>query len=315
MTRQLALRCHKANSLINMKTQELTNVVKVWNDYLIHQRKYSEHTAKAYISDLNMFFHFLTTHRGEVISLEMLSGLEVRDFRAWLSSRLTTNHKITSNARAISVLKSFYRYVFKTCGVENTEIFLLKLPKKPRALPKALSIEQMLYMIENIGSANDWLAARDKAMLMLLYGAGLRVSEAVSILKSQIAESLFIKGKGAKERLIPLLPSVRDAIEEYLKVCPYDGKEVFFEKSGNVLRDSTVRKILRDFRRSNNLPEYATPHALRHSFASHLLGGGADLRVIQELLGHESVSTTQIYTKIDSKNIIESYKKYHPKAS
>ncbi|MFI4984276.1 MAG: tyrosine recombinase XerC [Rickettsiales bacterium] len=297
-----------------MNTPELNTIINSWQDYLIHRRKYSAHTAKAYSSDINMFLTFLATHQGEVASVEALAKLELQDIRAWLSERLNTNHKISSNARAVSVLKSFYRYLFKVKGVENQEIFQLRLPRKPKPLPKALSVEQMLYMIENIKSSNDWLTARDKAVLMLLYGGGLRISEAVALNRKQIAENLMIKGKGAKERLIPVLPSVRAAIEEYTKLCPYSDAGLFYEKSGKPLRDSTVRKIMREFRRANNLPEHATPHALRHSFASHLLGNGVDLRIIQELLGHESVSTTQIYTKIDGKSIVESYKKYHPKA-
>lgn len=298
-----------------MQDSEVTKIIKSWHDFLIHQRKYSAHTAKAYLSDFRQFAGFMAIHLGGALTLDRLVKLELQDFRAWLSERLSSNHKIVSNARAVSVLKSFFRYLFKVKGIGNNELFLLKLPKKPKALPKALSIEQIFYMVENVKNRSDWLTARDKAMLMLLYGAGLRVSEAVALLKTQIANSLIIKGKGGKERMVPLLPNVREAIELYSKLCPFPGKELFYEKSGKTLRDSTVRKLLREFRRSNNLPEYATPHALRHSFASHLLGNGVDLRMIQELLGHASVSTTQIYTKIDSKSIVESYKKYHPKAS
>lgn len=301
----------------------LGTLVNSWVEYLTSVKKFSPHTLKAYVTDLYYFMGFLSKHKGVAPDLSTLESLELRDFRSWLALRKTEDHKATSNARALSVIKSFFRFLKKNHGFENSSVWAVKIKKVDKPLPKALSIDAVFQIIDNASmlTKEAWLGARNKAILLLLYGVGLRISEALSITENQVPKSpespMIIKGKGSKESQIFLLPQVIESINQYIDLCPFDTSSgsIFRGLRGQDLSPCSFRKELKNLRRALNLPEHASPHSLRHSFATHLLSAGGDIRVVQELLRHESISTTQRYTKIDSSNILSSYRAFHPKSS
>lgn len=303
--------------------QELSGFITSWVQYLTSVKKFSKHTLKAYVTDIYYFFEFLSKHHAQIPDVNMLSKLELRDFRSWLAARKADDHKSTSNARALSAVKSLFRFLKKNNIMENTAIWALKIKKIEKPLPKALSIEAVFEIINNTSllTKEAWVGVRNKAILMLLYGVGLRISEALSLTESQIPVSsdipLIIRGKGAKESQIFLLSDVIKSLNEYIAICPFDTSSgsIFRGIRGQDLSPCSFRKELKNLRRALNLPEYASPHSLRHSFATHLLSAGGDIRVVQELLRHDSISTTQRYTKIDSSNIVSSYRSFHPKSS
>ena len=299
----------------------LSKAISDWLSFLRDERRASEHTLGAYRRDLENFSRFLAEHLGKIPELSDLSSLRLADFRAWLARRAGENRAKTSTARALSSLRGFFRYLKRRGKAENAALGLLRTPKLPRALPKPLSPDEAEDAMARIGDvANEpWTALRDTALITLLYGCGLRISEALALDRKSapFGETLRIKGKGNKERVVPVLPAVGEAVAGYLAACPYRLKPedpLFVGARGARLKPGVVQRQVRKLRRYLGLPETATPHALRHSFATHLLSSGADLRAIQELLGHASLSTTQRYTAVDKAQLMEVYARSHPRA-
>jgi integrase/recombinase XerC len=281
----------------------------------------SVHTLDAYGHDLCDFLEFVVAHVGGPIGLETLAGLQLRDFRAWLAARSGRDLARSSTARALSTVRGFFRRLERAELVHNGAVSVLRTPKVPKSVPKALSENEAFTAIAAAAEmeSEPWVASRDTAILLLLYGAGLRIGEALGLNRRDVPRgpALRVTGKGNKERVVPILPIVSEAIAEYLAACPHalvaEGP-LFVGKRGKRLQAGQVQAALRRVRRALGLPETATPHALRHSFATHLLAGGGDLRTIQELLGHASLSTTQRYTAVDMARLSEVYKAAHPRA-
>ncbi len=302
---------------------QLSSYVCAWHERLSLQKKFSTHTCLAYQRDLASFFQFLSSYHGKPVSIGLLQQLTRGDWRSWMSDRHTKNLQASSTNRAASVVRGFYRFLTKATGQEFPPIQHYKTPKKPHILPKPLTISQAQQTTEIIETHahQEWIGKRDLAVILLLYGCGLRIGEAVSLTRaqapSQDQEVLVIVGKGNKQRRVPLLPMVIEAINDYLSHCPWplpqDGP-MFVGARGKKLSPRLIQLALQRMRRTIGLPETATPHALRHSFATHLLSAGGDLRTIQELLGHASLSTTQRYTAVSTQQMIDIYRKTHPRA-
>jgi integrase/recombinase XerC len=300
----------------------LRKYITQWLEWMAHQKASSRHTVTAYEIDLRHFLTFINGHSGGEVSAATLTGLSLRDFRSWLAARHAQNSSATSTARAVSVVRSFYRYLKKQHGLENTAIFHLRTPKLAKALPKALGEAQALESLDAVGADRKevWLQLRDIALLTLIYGCGLRISEALGLTPSDLpagAATVTLTGKGNKQRMVPVLPQVHEAITAYKESCPHTltHKEPLFRGlRGKPLQPALFQKEIRLLRATLGLPETATPHAFRHSFATHLLASGADLRTIQELLGHADLSTTQRYTKVDTQRLLSAYQKAHPRA-
>ncbi len=283
----------------------------------------SPHTIEAYRRDLKFFIAFIEGHVGEEVKVATLKNLELRDFRAWLACRSSEGLEATSTARAVAVIRNFFRYLKRYEKIENQAIFELHTPKLPKSLPKALSEDQAKQVASAVLNPNEesWITRRNHAIFLMLYGMGLRISEALSLKISDAplpgTELLKIKGKGNKERMVPVLDIVAKEVEAYIGECPYKllkHEPLFVGVRGKKLNPRIVQGEMMKIRRALGLPETATPHALRHSFATHLLASGADLRSIQELLGHASLSTTQRYTKVDAERLLSVYNKSHPRA-
>ena len=290
-----------------------------WQD---KEKRASAHSVTAYRRDFAAFLGFLSEHRGEPPDLAALDGLSLADFRAWLARRAAAGYERSSTARALSVVRSFYAWAKRRGILDNPAIGLVRTPKVPRSLPKALSVEESRETLAAAPSlaSEPWIAKRDAAVLLLLYGCGLRVGEALALTRRQApAEgqaTLVITGKGDKQRAVPLLPVVTAAIADYLDHCPYrlaPEESLFLGARGGPLGARRVQALLVKLRDRLGLPETATPHALRHSFASQLLAGSGDLRAIQELLGHASLSTTQRYTAVDDQALLRVYERAHPR--
>ncbi len=292
-----------------------------WQDWLAHVKRAADHTITAYQTDIFAFLYFVAAHTGEQVNVHSLRDLQVRDFRSWLASRQREYSK-SSTARAVSSVRHLYRWMEREGLIEEAAIFHLRIPKLDKSIPKALGMEQALQAVETIGSlhAEPWVNARDTALLMLIYGCGLRISEALSLQVGDVLDAqgdLRILGKGKKERSVPLLPVVSAHIVEYLRLCPHHQRgakkaALFVGVRGGELQPAIFQKQLQHIRSLLGLPDSATPHAFRHSFATHLLARGGDLRDIQELLGHESLSTTQRYTHVDTARLMEAYRSAHP---
>ena len=293
-----------------------------WQQALAGERRASAHTLAAYRRDLVAFLGFVGEHRGQLPSLALLQRLGPADFRAWLARRVADGLARTSTARALSAVKSFFRHLDRRGLASNPAIAAVRASKLPRAVPRPLAPDEAtdLLQLADDGAEPRWLALRDVALLMLLYGAGLRIGEALALDIGQLrlsGEALTIAGKGGKERMVPLLPRLRAALDAYLAARP-DGapaeSPLFVGARGGRLAAAVAQRRFRALRARLDLPASATPHAMRHSFATHLLAGGADLRTIQELLGHASLSTTQRYTEVDAEGLLEVYRKAHPRA-
>jgi integrase/recombinase XerC len=285
------------------------------------ERRAGAKTVETYARDVRAFLMFTGEHTGETPGLNALRGLAAADFRAFLAKAAAAGDINATRARKLSALKTFFRFLKARHGVESTALMLITRPRPKRPLPRALSPEDAKTVAYDIGEASDSAAiqARDTALMTLLYGAGLRISEALNINIGDLPaadNALRVTGKGEKQRIVPLLPAVREAIAAWLKLHPHPGRTepLFVGARGGRLNAGVAQKALRDFRRLANLPEHATPHALRHSFATHLLAGGADLRSIQELLGHASLSTTQRYTDVDTSQLMEVWRRAFPRA-
>jgi integrase/recombinase XerC len=294
---------------------------QAWRENMTHVRRLSTKTVEAYTHDVGGFLQFLHQHRGEDIDLAALKDVVAGDVRGWLAIRRQDGLGPRGVARAVSALRTFYQFMEKQGWVENVSIRRVRPPKLPPSIPKPVSIAGAQALLEEaeIMGSEAWVAARNVAILTLLYGAGLRISEALSLNRSALplAEAIIITGKGNKQRVVPILPEARDAIDAYVRLCPFGAvKEdpVFFGARGKRLHPRIVQGLMQHLRRSLGLPESATPHALRHAFATHLLAAGGDLRAIQELLGHASLSTTQRYTSVDETHLLSVYERAHPRA-
>lgn len=303
--------------------EELKQHIINWGVYLRDTKRYSTHTINAYLTDLFYFCAFLNKHYGQSINMQLIHGLQMQDFRAWLAARVGANIKSTSNLRALSVVRNFFYYLNKNNISDNQQVFNIKITAKAKPLPKALPPESAIYAtkIIEVLAKKDWLGLRDTAILMLLYGCGLRISEALAITLSDVKAGAYgfltVRGKGGKERQAPLLSVVYDAVHNYIKACPYSLQEntpLFLGNNGAPLNANVFRANIRKLRRMLNMPEHTSPHAFRHSFATHLLGAGGDLRAIQELLGHANLSTTQRYTQVDAQTLMTQCKQFHPRS-
>ena len=292
-----------------------------WLGNLKEVRNLSDNTLISYKHDVRSFLEFITTHTGSEVSIKYLNDMKISDFRSFLSYLRNKDISSTSIARIISSLKSFFNYLLNTNLIESTVVQSLRTPKQKKSLPRPISSE---LAIETIKHAQDmekekWIGMRNKSILMLLYGCGLRISEALNLNFEDINENdyLIIKGKGNKERMVPLMNYVKNDIENYIHECPKNFMKddpLFVGKRLDRLSPRIIQYVLEKIRHNLSLPETATPHALRHSFATHLLDSGGDLRTIQELLGHSSLSTTQKYTKIETEKLYDAYSKTHPLA-
>lgn len=296
-------------------------LVESWVSSLSTLKGYSPHTLTAYRHDVLGFLQFMAEHRGETISKRLLSQAELRDGRAWLASRASDGMDASSNARALSAVKSFFRWLEREGKGANAAILALRAPKLKKPLPKALAEAQSREAVAQVAALQkeSWVGLRDGALLTLIYGCGLRISEALSLTRKQLegADSLIVRGKGNKQRMVPVLPAVRAALAAYFDACPHPlsgDSPAFIGEKGKPLQPAVFQKQIRLLRGYIGLPEAATPHAFRHSFATHLLSGGGDLRSIQELLGHASLSTTQRYTHVDKERLMNAYQNAHPRA-
>lgn len=299
----------------------LARAVGDWQRWLADERRCSPHTCDGYGRDLDAFLRFLADHLGGSPGLRDLGALKPADFRAWLARLAGNGQKRTSTARALSVVRGFFAWLEREGLAANHAIRVLRTPKIPHAVPKALSLDEAEEAVDMVGTlaADDWIGLRDIAMLTLLYGCGLRIAEALSLKRSDapLGDTLTVTGKGNKQRMVPVLPVVQDAVEAYLNACPWklgSTDPLFVGTRGGPLRARIVQRQMQTLRTILQLPETATPHALRHSFATHLLAMGGDLRSIQELLGHASLSTTQRYTEVDAGRLLEEYRATHPRA-
>ncbi len=300
---------------------DLVAAITDWRRWLESERRASRHTADAYGRDLSAFLTFLTGHLGGEASLKDLRGLKTADFRSYLAHRANTGVARSSIARGMSTLRNFFRFLERSDLVHNPAVKAVKTPRLPQTVPKALDEDDALAAITSAGEMYDepWLSARDTALFLMLYGCGLRIGEALSLTCGDTPKSdtLRVMGKGQKERIVPVLPVVREAIDAYRKLCPFttdNNAPLFVGKRGKVLNPGVVQRQVRRLRAMLGLAQTATPHALRHSFATHLLAKGGDLRTIQELLGHASLSTTQRYTVVDAARLAKVYDAAHPRA-
>lgn len=299
----------------------LRAAVAAWRGWLADERRAAAHTLDGYGRDLAAFLTFLSDHLGGEPGLAALADLKPADFRSFLAKRSADGLGRTSMARTMSSLRSFFRYLERNGLVHNPSLGAVRSPRPPRGLPKPLGADEALETIEAASAIQSapWMAARDTALLTLLYGCGLRLGEALAMNRDDVprGEVMVITGKGGKQRLVPVLPAVSEAIALYLGQCPFAGDgsaPLFVGARGKRLDPGVVQRQMRRLRALLGLPETATPHALRHSFATHLLSGGGDLRTIQELLGHASLSTTQRYTEVDAEKLTSVYRDAHPRA-
>jgi len=301
---------------------DLAAAISEWQSWLENERRASGHTALAYGRDLAGFLDFLCEHLGAIPSIAALEALGPADFRAYLAARVQDGIDRSSSARALSSLRSFFRFLDRRGLAKNAALAAVRTPKLPKSVPKPLSPEDAGLALERIAELAEapWIGRRDLAILTLLYGCGLRLSEALGLARAEAPlrpGMLSVIGKGRKTRLVPVLPAVSEAIAEYLALCPHRltaKGPLFVGVRGGPLNPRLVQRQMQRLRAILDLPETATPHALRHSFATHLLAGGGDLRSIQELLGHASLSTTQRYTAVDAERLLAVYNRAHPRA-
>ncbi len=296
-----------------------------WREWLVSERRASAHTVDAYSRDLRQFFSFLCGHLGAEPGLNDLAALSLGDFRAFLADRANAGLAASSRARVLATVRGFFRFLERQGLAANTAIRLVRTPKLAKSLPRALGVGDALASVDTVADLSDepWVARRDQALLLMLYGCGLRIGEALALDRRDapradtMDDAMVVTGKGGKQRLVPILPIVRDAVAAYLAACPYAAEPtgpLFVGVRGGRLDPAVVQRQMRRLRAVLGLPETATPHALRHSFATHLLADGGDLRTIQELLGHASLSTTQRYTEVDTARLAAVHRRAHPRA-
>jgi integrase/recombinase XerC len=291
-----------------------------WASHLQHDRRRSPHTVRAYVATAHRFIHFLGQHRGQEIDAANLAEVTATDLRAFLARRRGEGLGPASAARELSGVRAFLKYAAEQDG-RHAQLPRTRAPRRPRTLPRPAAPAEAMELAENAAEAASapWIGARDLAILLLLYGAGLRVAEALSLTGRilPIGATLRVTGKRSKTRIVPIVAAVREAIDEYVRVCPYPvtgDAPLFVGARGGPLNPDLVRRSVAAARRRLGLPDTLTPHALRHSFATHLLARGADLRALQELLGHASLSSTQIYTAVDAARLLDVYRHAHPRA-
>ena len=308
------------NAYFNIPASEC---LALFLSHLSGERRLADKTVEAYQRDIGDFLGFITDHIGQDLTLRVLIDLKVTDFRAYLAHRRRGDKALSNSSigRHLSALRTFFRYIERRWDMRNDALALIKGPRAKSPLPKALSVTGAQQMIDGGLNPNQeaWIEARNVAVMSLLYGAGLRISEALSLTPAQtpLGEQLVIMGKGGKSRLVPILPVVADAVTRYQALCPFTIKAdapLFRGARGGALSPRIIQGEMQKLRAAFGLPDSATPHALRHSFATHLLAGGGDLRTIQQLLGHASLSTTQRYTDVDGAALIRVHKAAHPRA-
>lgn len=293
---------------------------KAWLDQLAHERRASPHTLRAYGDDVTRFLGFQAGHLGGAVTEKSLAKLSPADIRAFITARRGEGLGAGGVQRAMAAVRSFYKFLSREGILENAAPRAIRTPRLKRRLPRPLSVDDAARAIAVAGDHDiDWLGARDMALLTLLYGAGLRISEALSLKRGDVplGATLTVLGKGRKERSIPVLPVVAEALQAYAAKIPFTGAPsdaLFLSRRGKPMSAREAQGLMQKLRGALGLSDRATPHALRHSFATHLLSGGGDLRSVQELLGHASLSTTQIYTAIDTRELLETYEKAHPRA-
>lgn len=308
-----------------MAAADVQRAVESWLAYLSIERQLSVNTSEAYARDVGQFLGFLADHLNRLPTLPQLSALSARDIRAFLASRRAEGVGSRSLSRTLSALRMFYRFLERRGFGKNDAVRAVALPKLPHSVPKPLTAPKATALVGGADIASpdaaEWIVARDTAVLALLYGSGLRISEALSLAQRDAPirgrDMLRVTGKGDKTRVVPVLPIVREAVERYLALCPMRlgaDDPLFVGARGGQLSPRIIQLLIARSRVALGLPETATPHALRHSFATHLLGAGADLRAIQELLGHASLSTTQGYTEVDREHLLKTYARAHPRA-
>jgi integrase/recombinase XerC len=302
-----------------MTTKTTIEVVNDFLEYMEIQKRSSHNTIIAYRADIFYFLKFIAKELKRFPSLKDLSELKLKDFRSWLIFRNKDDFDKNSTIRAISVVKNFFLFTERKNLLHNLHIKNLSSPKKDKKLPRSIDvidIKSIIFAVKNF-VLQDWCQKRDLAIIFLIYSTGLRISEAFCVVRSDLKKDYVkIYGKGGKERKIPLLPLVKEKITTYLKCCPHkikENEEIFLGVRGGSYNKTIFQKLIKDIRNYLQLPESITPHAFRHSCATHILENGGDLRSIQELLGHSSLATTQKYTKIDKNYLMKSYLRNHPR--
>lgn len=301
-------------------SDQALHLLEQWLERMRAVRGVSEKTIEAYRHDVSGFLGFLANHLGGDVGKSALAAINISDMRAWMAFERNRGLSARSLARALSAVKSFYRWLGEEFGIEAASVTATRAPKLKQRLPRPVDPEAAKALIERVElqHSEPWIAARDVAVVTLLYGCGLRISEALSLTRADhpLPEVLRIHGKGDKVRIVPVLPAARAAVTDYIKHCPYDVPQegpLFLGLRGGPLNPRQIQKTMEKSRLQLGLPATATPHALRHSFATHLLEAGGDLRSIQELLGHASLSTTQAYTAVNQVRLMDVYEKAHPR--
>ncbi len=305
-----------------MISPAMSSALGTWLDHQRALKGAANNTITAYQTDLLGFLSFMTQYHGEAQGLGPISRIAVTDMRAWMASERARGVAARSLARSLSAVKSFYRWLAEREGFEPTAVLSTRSPKFQKKLPRPLAVDAARAMIDTveIQAREPWIGARDVAVVTLLYGCGLRISEALGLTFKDVPlpATLRIIGKGGKERLVPVIPAARAAVDAYLRACPHamDPEQPIFRGTrGGPLYARAIQTVMAQSRMQLGLPATATPHAMRHSFATHLLNAGGDLRSIQKLLGHASLSTTQAYTAVDTARLMEVYDAAHPRAA
>jgi integrase/recombinase XerC len=323
--------------LLTPCAEDVAALLVAWQAWLAHERRMAARTVEAYARDVQAFLHAMAAQNGGApVCLRDMADTDLHRLRAWLATAAESGQGAATRARAVAGVRSFYHWLDRMGHAHNQAIDLLTLPKLSRRLPRPVSAtesDDILGHAETL-SEDDWVNKRDKALLALLYGAGLRLGEALSITRPQWSATvergsaenahLVITGKGGKQRMVPILPFVAECVAAYCAVCPLPKESkkrgetmaapLFIGVQGKRLNAAVAERQVRRIRHQLGLPDHLTPHALRHSFATHMLANGADLRSLQELLGHSSLSTTQLYTRIDSAQLTKTYQAHHPRA-
>ena len=310
--------------LLIICAKDLARERTLWLQYLTAERRMADKTVEAYERDLRQFFQYLTGYFAHPPKIADVADLRPMDLRGFLSTRRKQGVGTRTLGRGLAGIRSFIRFLEKKGLASSAGLAATRTPKQPKTLPKPIAPEQAIKLTDASEHLHEepWIAARDAAILTLLYGCGLRIGEALALTPHNLADpaarTLSVTGKGNKTRLVPLLPIIHEAIDKYRRLCPYHlnkDQALFRGARGGPLQPAILQKSMRLLRSALNLPANATPHALRHSFATHLLSNGGDLRTIQELLGHASLSTTQIYTQVDTAHLMRTYKAAHPRAN
>ena len=303
-----------------MHNPELQLLIDRWIKWMKTEKNYSSNTSSAYIIDISMFLNFLKEYLNAELSPAHLQSITSQNVRAWFANLKAKDYKISSYARYLAAIKNFFGYLHRFEGIINLNVKSTRIKRQNKNLPKALTELDTKGLLKGASNASKelWIQMRDYALISLIYGCGFRISEALGVKLSDLSEDyISVLGKGNKERSVPLLEEVKIVIEEYLKLCPYkfaSTAHIFVGVRGEKLNPGVFQRQIRKIRNNLGLSDSITPHTLRHTFATHLLSQGADLRSIQELLGHKNLSTTQIYTSLDVNKILDVYNKTHPRS-